>query len=210
VLAIPRFWVSLVAPLGELQARSRQVGGPEENRVNETVVTIVGNVASAIGTSRLPDGTTRATFRVGSSERRFDRATGRWVDGDRLYVSVTCWRRLAENTVASLVKGDPVVVRGRLYTRNYEQDGNRRSVVQMDAHAVAADLSHCTAVLTRARPGQPAAGDGDAAAMPEPAAEPHPATGAGLSVAVLAGPEEAATPGAAEEPLASSVPAHRL
>ena len=134
------------------------------------------------------------------------------MDGDRLYVSVTCWRRLAENTIASLVKGDPVVVTGRLYTRNYEQEGNKRSVVQMDAHAVAADLSHCTAAITRTRSGQPGAGDGDAAGTagaPERSAESREFGGGGLTVAVLAGSEEAQTHPADDESLASFVPADR-
>jgi single-stranded DNA-binding protein len=53
--------------------------------------------------------------------------------------------------MASLVKGDPVVVTGRLYTREYEHEGQRRSSVTLDAQTVAADLAHCTATVTRNR-----------------------------------------------------------
>ena len=117
----------------------------------ETHVTVVGNVATPINPRRMPDGTIVANFRVGASERRYDRAAGGWVNGDRLYIDVQCWRKLAQNTMASLVKGDAVVVTGRLYTREYEHDGQRRSTMTLDAHTVAADLSHCTAVVTRNR-----------------------------------------------------------
>ena len=117
----------------------------------ETQVTIVGNVVTPVDKRQLNNGTAVAKFRVGSTERRYDRATGGWVDGDRLYVEVSCWRHLAENAAASLVKGDPVVVTGRLYTRNYEHEGQRRSSTALDAYSVAADLSHCTAVVTRTR-----------------------------------------------------------
>jgi single-strand DNA-binding protein len=125
--------------------------GSEEIAMYETHVTVVGNVVTPINPRRLADGTLVANFRVGSSERRYDRATGGWIDGDRLYVDVRCWRRLAQNAMASLVKGDPVVVTGRLYTREYEHEGQRRSSVTLDAQTVAADLSHCTATVTRNR-----------------------------------------------------------
>ena len=49
-----------------------------------------------------------------------------------------CWRRLAENAAASLVKGDPVVVTGKLYSRNYEHEGQRRTAVTVEAQNVAA------------------------------------------------------------------------
>src|SRR5919107_1957171 len=117
----------------------------------ETHVTVVGRVATDIGHSRLNDGTALAKFRLASTERRYDRATGGWVDGAELFVDVKCWRKLADNAAASLVKGDPVVVTGRLLTRNYEHEGQRRSSMTIDANSVAADLSRCTAVITRTR-----------------------------------------------------------
>ena len=129
----------------------------------ETHVTVVGNVITTIGKRRFDDGTVVANFRVASTERRYDRDAGTWCDGDRLFVDVNCRRTLAQNAIASLVKGDPVVVTGKLYTRNYEHEGQRRSSVTLEAHSIAADLCRCTAVLTRTRRGAgevEAAGDG--------------------------------------------------
>jgi single-strand DNA-binding protein len=117
----------------------------------ETHVTVVGRVATDIGHNRLNNGTAVANFRVASTERRYDRATGGWVDGDELFVDVKCWRKLADNALASLVKGDPVVVTGRLFTRNYEHEGQRRTAVTVEAQNVAADLARCTVVLKRDR-----------------------------------------------------------
>lgn len=127
----------------------------------ETVITVVGSVISAVDRHRLPDGTVVANFRMVSTQRRYDRATGGWVDGDKLYIDVKCWRDLAENTVASLGKGDPVVVTGRIYTRGYEQNGQRRWTVTLEAQSVGPDLTWCTAVVNRAR--RRAAGGADAA-----------------------------------------------
>jgi single-strand DNA-binding protein len=133
----------------------------------ETHVTIVGNVVTPVDRRRFADGRVVANFRVGSTERRYDRATGGWVDGERLYVEVNCWRFLADNAAASLVKGDPVVVTGKLYTRDYEHEGQRRTAVTVEALSVAADLAHCTAVLTRTRRGAPSAATEAPAARPD-------------------------------------------
>ena len=90
-----------------------------------------------------------ANFRIVSTERRYDQDARTWADGDKLFLDVACWRRLAENTFASLVKGDVVVVIGRLHTREYEHEGRRRSAMTLEARSVGADLSRCTAVLER-------------------------------------------------------------
>ena len=44
-----------------------------------------------------------------------------------------------------------MVVTGKLYSRNYEQEGQRRTAVTVEAQNVAADLSRCTVVLKRDR-----------------------------------------------------------
>jgi single-strand DNA-binding protein len=90
-------------------------------------------------------------FRVACNERRFDGESESWVNGDSLYLSVSCWRRLAENA-ASLVKGDPVIVRGKLRTREWTTDqGERRSVVELEASAIGPDLARCAATVRRPR-----------------------------------------------------------
>jgi single-strand DNA-binding protein len=119
--------------------------------VNETMTTIVGNVITGITQRKIGDGTRVASFRMASNERRFDKETQQWVNGDSLYVTVTCWRKLALGVNASLVKGDPVIVTGRLFTRGYEVEGQKRSVTELEAMAVGPDLSRCLADVSRAR-----------------------------------------------------------
>lgn len=127
----------------------------------ETQVTVVGNLLTEVDTRRFNDGSTIANFRVASRERRYDRAGGTWVDGDRLFIDVRCRRRLAENATSSLKKGDPVVVTGRIFTRDYEHQGQRRTATTLEAHSVAADLTYCTVVLTRTRRAADAVGGED-------------------------------------------------
>jgi single-strand DNA-binding protein len=43
--------------------------------VNETWVTLIGNVVAEPRTTVLPDGTFLASFRLASTSRRFDRAS---------------------------------------------------------------------------------------------------------------------------------------
>jgi single-strand DNA-binding protein len=109
---------------------------------------------------------------VASNERRFDRASGTWTDGDTLYVSVTCWRQLAENVHRTFNMGDPIIVQGRLYTRNYEdREGKRQSVTELEGLAVGPDLTRASAVVTRLRrdgtplgsPSRSSDGEGDPA-----------------------------------------------
>ncbi|HEY0485400.1 MAG TPA: single-stranded DNA-binding protein [Mycobacteriales bacterium] len=132
--------------------------------MNDTYVTVVGNAVDAPTHRQFENGTSVCNFRVASTARRFDRESGRWADGDSLFLKVACWRQLAENVVHSVGKGDPVIVVGRLYTRSYEVEGQRRSSYEIDAVSVGHDL--CRGVSDFRRPVRPAptyevAADGD-------------------------------------------------
>lgn len=119
--------------------------------MNETHVTIVGRVISDPERRQTRNDVEVTNFRLASNERRFDKEIGQWVDGDSLFVQVTCWRRLAFGVQACLAKGDPVVVTGRLYTRGFEVDGKRRSATELEAFAIGPDLSRCTVSVHRRR-----------------------------------------------------------
>ncbi|MEV0723928.1 single-stranded DNA-binding protein [Micromonospora purpureochromogenes] len=120
----------------------------------DTYVTIVGNVLTAPEWRRTTQSNTLvANFKVASTARRLDRDSGRWVDGNSLRVRVNCWRKLAEGVAASVMVGDPVVVAGRLYTRDWTDDaGNHRTVYELEAVAVGHDLSRGRARFLRNKP----------------------------------------------------------
>lgn len=119
--------------------------------MRETLITVTGNVVDTPQRRRTDQGHSVASFRVASTQRKFDRNDGQWVDGDSLYLKVTCWRALADNVDRSVVQGDPIVVTGRLYTRTYEVDGQRRAAYELEAHALGLDLSRGVADFTRTR-----------------------------------------------------------
>jgi len=117
---------------------------------NETYLTLVGNVVGTPSLRLTKNGHAVANFRVASTPRRFDRDANKWVDGDTLFVTVTCWRALAENAAQSLKKGQPVVVHGRYYQRNYVTEETARTAYELDAISVGHDLSRGTSVYSRA------------------------------------------------------------
>jgi single-strand DNA-binding protein len=120
----------------------------------DTTVTIVGNALNAPELRRTNSTNTLvASFRVASTSRRYDKDSGRWVDGPSLRVRVTCWRRLAEGVNKCVVTGDPLVVTGRMYTRDWVgDDGQHRVSYELEAIAVGHDLSRGFAEFTRHRP----------------------------------------------------------
>jgi single-strand DNA-binding protein len=63
---------------------------------------------------------------------------------------VVCWRELAENVAASLVRGSRVIVVGRLEQRSWETpDGEKRSKVEVVADEVGPSLRWATASVTK-------------------------------------------------------------
>jgi single-strand DNA-binding protein len=120
----------------------------------DTYLTIIGNVMTAPEWRRTSQSNTLvANFKVASTARRLDRDSGRWIDGNSLRVRVTCWRKLAEGVGSSVMVGDPVVVVGRLYTRDWtDTEGNPRVAYEMEAVTVGHDLSRGRARFARNRP----------------------------------------------------------
>lgn len=145
----------------------------------DTPVTVVGNVLTAPEWRRTSiTGAFVVTFKVASHSRRFDKERGQWVDGDSLRVRVACWRRLGENVSVSVQLGDPVVVYGRLYSRDWhDEQGNRRTSYELDALAVGHDLNRGVDKFARRKmPGSTDMINDDATALGGELTEPveHP------------------------------------
>ena len=125
--------------------------------MNDIPMTVVGNVVNDVELRFTSAGDPVASFRIASTVRRFDRANERWVDGDTHWFSVSCWRQLAENVASSLQKGMPVLVTGRLRSRQVERPcGDHAHLVRfhdIEAVAVGPDLARGTAAFTRTKSG---------------------------------------------------------
>ena len=123
--------------------------------MNDIGITVLGNLVNDVELRFTVSGEAVASFRVASTTRRFDRGNERWIDGDTHYFTVSCWRNMAHNAAASLMKGMPVIVNGRMRSREHEKEcGDHTHVmryVDIEATAVGPDLSRGTAVFTRVK-----------------------------------------------------------
>ena len=115
----------------------------------ETFVSLVGNLTDDPEVRFTPQGTQVGSFRLAVTPRI--RQGERWTDGETSYLTVTCWRELAAHAADSLSKGDRALVLGRLKTRSWETaEGERRSVVEVEAEEVGPSLKWATATPQRA------------------------------------------------------------
>lgn len=110
-------------------------------------VTLIGSIASDILQTTSKGGDPMAVFRLVTYVRRRDRSTGAWLNGDPSFVTVTCVRHLARHVVASLRRGDPVIVAGRL--RVVQDKDARLARAQIEATCVAPDLNRVRVRIER-------------------------------------------------------------
>jgi single-strand DNA-binding protein len=92
------------------------------------VVTLIGNLATDVDVREVGPEKKVASFVVA-----VDRA-GR--DGGADFVSVSAWDRQAELCAEYLGKGRRVAIDGRLRSRSWEEDGKRRSRIEVVARRI--------------------------------------------------------------------------
>jgi single-strand DNA-binding protein len=116
--------------------------------MNETMVCVVGNVATQPVYRESPTGPT-ARFRLAATARYLDREKNVWTDGHTNFFTVWARRSLATNVAASVAVGDPLVVQGRLKVRTEQRDGQGWLSADLDAAAIGHDLSRGTSAFRR-------------------------------------------------------------
>jgi single-strand DNA-binding protein len=110
----------------------------------DTHVTITGNLTDDPELRFTPNGNPVANFRLAVTARIKD-GEG-WRDGETSFFRINVWRQLAEHVADSLSKGDRAIVIGRLRSRSWETpEGDKRSVVEVEADEVAPSLRWATA-----------------------------------------------------------------
>ena len=119
----------------------------------DTVITVIGNLTADPELRWTQSGAAVADFTVASTPRTYDRNAGEWRDGDTLFMRCSVWRETAENVAESLRKGMRVIVQGRLTQRSYDtQQGERRTVVELQVDEVGPSLRRARAQVTRTTP----------------------------------------------------------
>jgi single-strand DNA-binding protein len=134
-------------------------------------ITVRGFVATDPQVRMAQAGFSVGNFRLAATDRRFDREANAWVDGQTNWFTVNMFRGLALNAGASLAKGMPVIVTGRLKVRPWEAGDRSGTAVEIEADSIGHDLTLGTARFSRSsgRTGEgattgesPAAGGDDA------------------------------------------------
>lgn len=102
-------------------------------------LTIRGNLVADPELRFTSTGTAVVNARIAANERRRNRGTGEYEDGDECFLTCTLWGQTAEDTAEHLGKGDPVLAHGKLRQRSYDTpDGDKRTTVEMTAFDIAA------------------------------------------------------------------------
>jgi single-strand DNA-binding protein len=118
----------------------------------ETVITVVGNLTADPELRFTPAGAAVANFRIASTPNKFNKESNKWEsdDASSLFLTVSCWRQMAENVAESLQKGMRVIVQGRLKQRSYEtKEGEKRTVYEIEADEVGPSLKWNPAKVDR-------------------------------------------------------------
>ncbi|HEX5018826.1 MAG TPA: single-stranded DNA-binding protein [Actinomycetes bacterium] len=116
--------------------------------MNEIFVTVNGTVGSDVKTFDA-ERSRGARFRLATAEHFFDRDKGEWVQRETVWMDVVCWKRLADHVKASVRKGQPVIVRGRLRVTHYETDKGPRQGIEVIATSIGHDLTYGDATFSR-------------------------------------------------------------
>ena len=113
------------------------------------LVTISGLVATTPRHLITQDGLPITSFRLASSQRRFDREQNKWIDGETNWFTITGFRQLAINLSTSVQKGERIIVTGRLKIRDWDNGERAGTSVEVEAEHVGHDLFWGTSVFTR-------------------------------------------------------------
>lgn len=130
----------------------------------QSTLTVTGFVGSSVRFSVGKEGgVPYASFRLGSTQRIYDRVAQTFRDAPTQWYTVKVWRHVATNVVQSLRKGEPVIVSGRLRTEEWVGPEGPRTSVVIEATALGHDLTFGTAKFERtlAPAGRGAASDAD-------------------------------------------------
>ena len=106
-----------------------------------------------------PNGAAVANFTIAEDVRK-KQPTGEWETVATTFWRCSIWREAAENVTNSLHKGDAVLAVGQAKQRDYEHNGEKRSVVEVELDAIGPDLRWQTAKVQRGeRRDKPSAAD---------------------------------------------------
>jgi single-strand DNA-binding protein len=97
-------------------------------------VVLMGNLTRDPELRTTPNGQNVCSFSL-ALNRSYKNASGDWQEATD-YIDIVAWGALGERVAQYLTKGRPALVSGRLQSRSWEQDGMKRSKVEVVASDV--------------------------------------------------------------------------
>lgn len=97
-------------------------------------VTLMGNLTRDPELRQTPNGQNVCSFSL-ALNRSYKDASGEWQEATD-YIDIVAWGPLAERVSQYLTKGRRCLVQGRLQSRSWEQEGVKRSKVEVLANDV--------------------------------------------------------------------------
>ncbi len=97
-------------------------------------VTLMGNLTRDPELRQIPSGQSVCSFSL-ALNRSYKDSSGEWQEATD-FIDVVAWAALGERVAQYLSKGRRCLVQGRLQSRNWEQDGQKRSKVEVLANDV--------------------------------------------------------------------------
>ncbi|MBC7581606.1 single-stranded DNA-binding protein [Aeromicrobium sp.] len=132
-------------------------------------VTLMGNLTRDPELRQTPTGQNVTSFSL-ALNRSYKDASGEWQEATD-YIDIVAWGPLAERVSQYLTKGRRCLVQGRLQSRSWEQDGQKRNKVEVLANDV-------TFLDSRGEGGEGAGGNSNAGGTgggaSAPAGKPNP------------------------------------
>lgn len=97
-------------------------------------VILMGNLTRDPELRSTPNGQSVCSFSL-ALNRSYKGSDGNWQEATD-YVDIVAWGPLGERVAQYLTKGRPALVNGRIQSRSWEQDGQKRSKVEVVAQDV--------------------------------------------------------------------------
>jgi single-strand DNA-binding protein len=104
------------------------------------IISVTGFVATDPKLSTTTTNHAITSFRMASIGRRFNRENARWEDTQPNWFTVHCFKKLAEHAGQSIVKGDRIIVRGKLKIRDWDNGERNGTSVEIEAESIGHDL----------------------------------------------------------------------
>jgi single-strand DNA-binding protein len=115
-------------------------------------MTAVGNLTKDPELRFTAAGKAVANLVIACSDRKFDRDTNTYIDGNAVFLTCTVWGKMAENCAESLQKGMQVVAVGVLRQHEFEdKQGAQQRRMELEVDNIGPSLANAVAKVEKVK-----------------------------------------------------------